>query len=291
MQRVRITDFGLARAVDDVGETKPGEVAGTPQYMSPEQAQGLPMDARSDLFSLGCVLYAMCTGRAPFRAETTLGTIRRICEGTHRPIHEVNPDVPPHLVEIIDQLLAKDPSERFQSAEEVASALGNLLAQVQHPGTQSRTKILASRTALGRGSGLAWRPARPWIVAAALLVCCIAGLGLGEATGVTHVTGFVLRIVTGEGTLIVESDDPGVNITIEGDGGLVIGGAGPREVRLRPGSYKVRADKDGIPARADRELVSIARGDKQIVRVRLQGDSSNAATPTGGTSPQRQRHG
>ena len=70
VERVRITDFGLARAVDDVGVTRTGEVTGTPQYMSPEQAQGLPTDGRSDLFSFGCVLYAMCTGRPPFRAET-----------------------------------------------------------------------------------------------------------------------------------------------------------------------------------------------------------------------------
>lgn len=71
VQRVQITDFGLARAVDDVGMTKTGEVTGTPQYMSPEQALGQPADARSDLFSLGSVLYAMCTGRSPFRADTS----------------------------------------------------------------------------------------------------------------------------------------------------------------------------------------------------------------------------
>ncbi|HZL87203.1 MAG TPA: serine/threonine-protein kinase, partial [Pirellulaceae bacterium] len=80
IERVRITDFGLARAVDDVGMTRTGEVAGTPEYMSPEQAQGLPMDGRSDLFSFGCVLYAMCTGRPPFRAETVFATARRVCE-------------------------------------------------------------------------------------------------------------------------------------------------------------------------------------------------------------------
>src|SRR5262245_14475026 len=95
VERVRITDFGLARTVDDGGVTRTGEVAGTPQYMSPEQAQGLPLDAKSDLFSLGCVLYAMCTGRSPFRAETALATARRVCEDAPRPIREVNPDIPP----------------------------------------------------------------------------------------------------------------------------------------------------------------------------------------------------
>lgn len=284
VQRVRITDFGLARAVDDVDMTKPGEVAGTPQYMSPEQAQGLPMDARSDLFSLGCVLYAMCTGRPPFRAETTLGIMRRVCEETPRSIREVNPDVPQWLVEIIDRLLAKQPTERFQSAQEVADLLGHYLAQVQNSRLAPRDEPQHGQSggpqayhAERDGNRRNVTATRGWVVGTAVLACLFAGLGFSEATGVTRLASVVIRIVTGEGTLIVESDDPAVKVTIEGDGGLVIGGAGPQEVRLRPGSYKVRADKDGQPLRPDRELVSIARGDKQIVRVRLEGETSPAA--------------
>ncbi len=70
VERVKITDFGLARAMDDVSFTQTGLIAGTPQYMSPEQAMGERLDARSDLFSLGSVLYSMCTGRPAFRAPT-----------------------------------------------------------------------------------------------------------------------------------------------------------------------------------------------------------------------------
>src|SRR5947208_11670458 len=73
VERVRITDFGLARAADDASLTRSGVVAGTPQYMAPEQARGEPLGHRADLFSLGSVLYAICTGRPPFRAATTLG--------------------------------------------------------------------------------------------------------------------------------------------------------------------------------------------------------------------------
>ena len=83
-ERVRITDFGLARAVDDASQTQSGFIAGTPQYMAPEQARGEPIDARADLFSLGSVMYAMCTGRPPFRAETTLAVLRRICDDEPR---------------------------------------------------------------------------------------------------------------------------------------------------------------------------------------------------------------
>src|SRR5579871_3909447 len=106
--RVKITDFGLARAVDDATLTQSGLVAGTPQYMSPEQARGDAIDARTDLFSLGSVLYAMCAGRPPFRASTTMGVIKRVVEESPRPVREVNADVPPWLAEIIGKLHAKD---------------------------------------------------------------------------------------------------------------------------------------------------------------------------------------
>ena len=133
VEKVKITDFGLARAVDDVRMTKPGVVTGTPEYMSPEQARGESVDHRTDLFSLGCVMYAMCTGRSPFRAENTVAMIRRVCEDTPRPIQDVNSDIPGWLVQIIDELLAKSVADRFQSASELAELLGQCLAHLQQP--------------------------------------------------------------------------------------------------------------------------------------------------------------
>ena len=133
VERVRITDFGLARAIDDASMTQSGVVAGTPLFMAPEQAQGQPVDHRSDLFSLGSVLYAMATGRPPFRSSTMMGVIRRVCDDQPRPIREINPDIPDWLCGIIDRLLAKDPAERFQTADEVAELLAGFLAHVQHP--------------------------------------------------------------------------------------------------------------------------------------------------------------
>jgi serine/threonine protein kinase len=133
VERVTITDFGLARAVDDASLTRSGVIAGTPQYMSPEQAGGRPVDHRSDLFSLGSVLYELCTGRPPFVAEGSLALLRRVAEDQPRPIREINPDVPDWLVAIVDHLLAKVPAERFQSAAEVASLLEAYLAHLQQP--------------------------------------------------------------------------------------------------------------------------------------------------------------
>lgn len=134
VERVKITDFGLARAVDDVTITKTGEVSGTPQYMSPEQASGDHVDQRSDLFSLGAVMYAMCTGRSPFRASNLVAVVRRVCDDTPRPIQDVNEEIPDWLVEIIDCLLEKRPENRLQTAHEVAELLGAHLAHVQQPG-------------------------------------------------------------------------------------------------------------------------------------------------------------
>ncbi len=143
IERVKLTDFGLARAADDASLTKTGIIAGTPQYMSPEQARGEPVDQRSDLFSLGSVLYAMCTGRPPFRAETSYGVLRRITDDEPRPIREINPDIPDWLCGIGAKLMAKRPDERFQSASEVAALLEQCLAHVQQPTTVPLPKGVA----------------------------------------------------------------------------------------------------------------------------------------------------
>jgi len=133
VERVKITDFGLARAVDDATMTQSGHVAGTPEYMSPEQAKGERLDARSDLFSLGSVLYTMCTGRPAFRADSTVAVLRRVCDDAPRPIAEVNPAIPDVLVGVIDRLMAKQPGDRFQSAAEVSELLSAILAWAQQP--------------------------------------------------------------------------------------------------------------------------------------------------------------
>jgi eukaryotic-like serine/threonine-protein kinase len=131
IERVKLTDFGLARAVDDASLTQSGVVAGTPQYMSPEQARGEPVDHRSDLFSLGSVFYTMCAGHPPFRAGSTPAVLRRVCDEQPRPIREVNSDIPIWLAELIDRLHAKDPAGRFQSATELADILERSLAALQ----------------------------------------------------------------------------------------------------------------------------------------------------------------
>jgi serine/threonine protein kinase len=133
VERLKITDFGLARAADDASLTRTGVIAGTPQFMSPEQARGELVDSRSDLFSLGSVMYSMCTGYPPFRAETSYGTLQRICDGQPKPIREINPDIPDWLANIVEELHQKNPEERFQSAQEVTHLLEQCLAHLRQP--------------------------------------------------------------------------------------------------------------------------------------------------------------
>ncbi len=127
-QRVKLTDFGLARAAEDVRLTRSGLVAGTPLYMSPEQASGEELDARSDLFSLGVVLYELAAGEPPFNGKTPLAVLKQLTESKHVPLKERNPDLPDWFVQIVDRLLAKKPDDRFQSAREVADTLEHFWA-------------------------------------------------------------------------------------------------------------------------------------------------------------------
>jgi eukaryotic-like serine/threonine-protein kinase len=127
-QRVKLTDFGLARAAEDVRLTRSGLVAGTPLYMSPEQASGEELDARSDLFSLGVVLYELAAGEPPFTGKSPLAVLKRVTDHQPTPLRERNPELPEWFNHIVERLLAKNPADRFQSAREVADTLEHFWA-------------------------------------------------------------------------------------------------------------------------------------------------------------------
>jgi serine/threonine protein kinase len=128
--RVKILDFGLARGTNDnVQLTQTGAILGTPAFMAPEQASGLPVDARSDLFSLGCVLYRMCAGRLPFQGKDTISTLIAVTTEEPPALASLNPALPPQLDRLIKLLLEKDPNKRPASARAVAKALVGLAAK------------------------------------------------------------------------------------------------------------------------------------------------------------------
>ena len=136
--RAKLTDFGLARAVDDASLTQSGMIAGTPLYMAPEQARGETLDGRADLFSLGTVLYQMAGGRPPFRAANTFAVLKRVCEDTPRPLQDVIPGMPDWICLIINRLLEKNPDDRFQSAEALAALLACCQNELQFNGKITR---------------------------------------------------------------------------------------------------------------------------------------------------------
>jgi serine/threonine protein kinase len=122
--RVKILDFGLARnAGEESDVTRLGAILGTPAYMSSEQARGLSATPRSDLFSLGSVLYRLCTGRQPFKGNGTVDTLMAVATETPPPPRELNPAVPAALDSLITHLMAKEPGDRPGSARDVAHAL------------------------------------------------------------------------------------------------------------------------------------------------------------------------
>ncbi len=121
-RRLRVMDFGVAR-LEDSRATRTGIVLGSPSYMAPEQLDGRPVTALSDLFSLGVTLYQLLTGQLPFRADSMPGLMRKIATEPHTPLRTIRPDLPAGVSEIIDRALEKDPGARFSSGAEMAQAL------------------------------------------------------------------------------------------------------------------------------------------------------------------------
>ncbi|QDU21949.1 bifunctional serine/threonine-protein kinase/formylglycine-generating enzyme family protein [Urbifossiella limnaea] len=180
--RVKITDFGLARAADDASISQSGIIAGTPMYMAPEQAKGDKLDQRADLFSLGSVLYQMAAGRPPFRANSTVAVLKRVAEDTPRDIREIVPEVPQWLCDIIAKLHAKNPDDRYQSAREVADVLADCEAQLK---ANSKLKDF-SRIPRSKQTKTAKTGNWKWVVAAAVLLLPVLAVAVTEFAGVTH---------------------------------------------------------------------------------------------------------
>jgi hypothetical protein len=198
--RVKILDFGLARSANDVQLTQSGVIMGTPLYMAPEQARGQPVDGRADLYSLGCILYRLCTGRLPFDGDEPMAVMLQAVTENAPPIHTFNPHVPPALCDLITRLMAKNPADRPASARAVVAALDAIAAGKDSNRTaHGALDAVASREAMETTVGLAAVPRTPpgkrrrWLVmAGAVVVAGVAGVAILSAlprSGPTAATG------------------------------------------------------------------------------------------------------
>ena len=177
---VKVLDFGLAKLRESLPEssdvtsmptqaiTGEGRIVGTVAYMSPEQAEGKALDQRTDIFSLGVMLYEMATGDRPFKGDTSVSLLSSIVKDTPPIVTSVRPDVPRDLAQIIRRTLAKDPERRYQSAKDVRNELEDLRQELQSGEVQAGVAPIAARPA--RGGMAAWIAA-----AAAVGVLTIAG--------------------------------------------------------------------------------------------------------------------
>lgn len=158
--RVKLTDFGLARLDDDQTLTRTGVIAGTPAFMSPEQALGKPLDHRSDLFSLGSVLYVLCSGHLPFEQTESQTVVERVLGDDPQHLEEVTPEIPRELADIIRRLHAKNPSDRIDSALEVVRGLKQLVKRMDREGwgkvpTRSKAELKTTPTQVENGRSVA----------------------------------------------------------------------------------------------------------------------------------------
>jgi len=145
---VKITDFGIAHFEDTelTHQTRMGDVIGTPQYMSPEQVSGVKIDGRSDLFSVGVILYQMITGQKPFGGDSVASLMYQITHTEPKPLLQLNPDLPMQIRKIIEKLLKKNPNERFQTGQELVNAISLAVRELDDSSAKkSRQRVVPIR--------------------------------------------------------------------------------------------------------------------------------------------------
>lgn len=143
-ERAWLADFGIARAIEDPSLTYRGFITGTPSYMSPEQAAGTLVDARSDLFSLGAVLYHCATGRVPFSGETSVSVLKNVVAASPQSPSNLRPGLPSWFLRLLDKLMAREPDERFGSAAEVITVLEQEAAPLSARARRRRLALAAA---------------------------------------------------------------------------------------------------------------------------------------------------
>jgi len=219
--RVKLLDFGLARPTDaEPGPTLTGAVLGTPAYMSPEQAAGSAVDARTDLFGLGCVLYQMGTGHRPFKGKSVLAVLNQVASHSPPPVRDLNEEAPAALSTLVEHLLAKEPEGRPKTAQLVAAELLEIGRERGKSAEVGNHPLVSPAVASAVPTGPMAAPGRR-IPRRGLLVAAAGLAGLLLA-------GFIVIKVTGK-------DGKKTEVTVPSGSQVHVNDSGEVEVRL-PGT-------------------------------------------------------
>ncbi|OWK45689.1 protein kinase domain-containing protein [Fimbriiglobus ruber] len=304
-KRVRILDFGLARSVREEGEhlTNSGAILGTPAYMAPEQARGLPVDHRADLFSLGGVLYQMATGRRAFTGTDTFAILTALATETPPSPRAIDPTLSPALSDLIVRLLAKEPASRPQTAQAVADELTRIATALPlRPVSASATEIGTPQAALTPpadvwadvGEGKTEPDATPrsaptrrrngrllWVAAGVLFLGLI---GAGTYYGKT-----VVRVATNQGELVIEVDDPTIEVQVKQGEAVLVDKSRDREFVLKGGSGEVEFFDPETGVRTVTRKFEIVRGKRAVVTATMAEVATARPGPKVGEKPDAER--
>ena len=277
--RVKILDFGLVRIMDENPQlTCTGMIAGTPCYMSPEQSRGDELDARSDLFSLGCVLYQCLTGKLPFASSNALATLQAIQQVQPASPRSLDASTPADVSDLVMGLLEKSPHRRPDSASDVASALtSDRSAWPFECDDYSIAKVQAERKPL-KSATVRTSSSSFWKYVAMTLAAGAIGLG-GFMFGPQ-----IIRIAMNEGEIVINSNDPDVSVEVlqGGETIKVVDLKTKQSIQIKSGSYQIRPVGDENSISIDKETLTLSRGESAIVTVtKTESASENTITSAG----------
>ena len=274
-----ILDFGLARIADDDPQmTATGMLAGTPNFMSPEQTRGLELDGRSDLFSLGCLMYRASTGKLPFGTTGILATLQSIQHDDPRAPKLLNPHVSDDFSDLVMALLEKQPVNRPETADQLVKALQSERKQwpfavsmygERDIGSSTRPALPVTETAARSKRFGGWR----WVTAALLLIG-LGGLGWFFAPQ-------IVRIATDRGELVIDAKDEAVEVEVMNGGQRVrvIDTKTDQSIEIESGEYDLRLKDSTNGFHLSTNRVVLTRGDQEVVSIvrTADGDSANGS--------------
>jgi Leucine-rich repeat (LRR) protein/tRNA A-37 threonylcarbamoyl transferase component Bud32 len=278
--KVKILDFGCAKSwADEVAISDQGLLIGTPAYMAPEQFSGDAVDPRTDLFSLGCILYRMAAGKRPFGGDNVFSVVRALAMEEPTPLATVNPEVPGPLSDLVDKLLSKSIDDRPATAQAVVDELrvieqGLLVPKAsEKAGAGRRTVVPPQRD---RGT--------KWIIGAAVALALVFPL-LCFLFGAQ-----IIRFATNKGQVIIQVDDPAIAVTLTEDRIVIHDGPGQAEITLAAGEhqFEVTLKQPSGETRFKSEKFTLKRGGRKVLEVEKELATAPASqTPAEPKEPDR----